>query len=127
MAPPPAPLSLAPQAQEADDPDPAIYVVVGSRDLGLTSDGEVVFGKKLVRVRAGQYDILAEDISQAGSDILAGVHEPEGGFKLGAFYTFGATNISRDYESSQIDGWDLQAYLYEGPLPDEGAYGQPEE
>ncbi len=91
------------------DPVNATYRCKRHTGFGIDDESQLVCGLTLEIVE-GTYDIdmLANEIREAGAD--ASLLFPAGGLKEGALYSARATNITCDWESGIIDGWDIEIY-----------------
>ncbi len=106
----------------------AIYEVMSAPGIfALTGDHQVVFGMRLECVYRRGFDVLQDDISQAGADAVIGLLAPETPMGLGDRYSVHAVNITRDFETNIIDGWDIQLRLWVGDLPPGNELNQDQE
>lgn len=94
--------------------DPICIVRVGTESY---KRGDVYFHGRTLRVmkKSTNYDLLSDEVDAVGvHEALGGIinlHSVEDGL-----YVVGVTNISHDWESGVIDGWELKLFLY---IPEE--------
>lgn len=93
--------------------------------LGLSEDHEgkrtLVFGMQLVCVYQRGYDPLADELSNGwDGDCIHRILLPEKGLTLGTFYYPAVVNMKRDWETNNVEDWDVELIEYQGVIPAEG-------
>jgi hypothetical protein len=89
-----------------------LYRAIKSDDYGIGGDSNVIYGMTL-QFLDGDYNPIDEDLSNAGHDAV--IEFPPDGLEENQIYEVIYTNISTDYETGIIDGWDLKVIKYELP------------
>lgn len=102
-------LSLSMLLSDADElPDQGgrpLYAVERCNETGLTINHEIVTGLKLVPITNGcSYDPAADQIENLGQDASFALPTE---LSLDKVYEPRVVNVSRDWESGQVDDWDV--------------------
>lgn len=84
-----------------------IYRAEVSDDFGITEDGCLITGVKLVPTDEDVFSMLDEELSNVGSELLDYLHA-DTPIVVGNLYRVVSCNETIDWETGYVDGYDLK-------------------